>query len=252
MEKMKIYVVTHKHFEQCADKNLYEPLVVGAYKNNVNYDTKDNTGDNISVKNADYCELTGQYWIWKNDDSDITGLTHYRRYFYKNNHILTKGEILDILNDNEIIIGDKYHLTKTIFEVYKNSKLMPYLLELLTLIKREYPEYYDNFNMVLNQKYTYPCNMLICTKTIFDEYSAWLFEVLFKLETIINENNEIEKVPRAYGFLSENMLIAYIITHNLKFTTCRIYNTETNKLNQIFTDKLYQIYGMIRGILQKK
>ena len=247
MEKMKIYVATHKHFEQCADKNLYEPLVVGAYKNNVNYDTKDNTGDNISVKNADYCELTGQYWIWKNDDSDITGLTHYRRYFYKNRHILTANEVKKILCKNDLIIANKRYLTKSIYDIYKESSLQPYLTELIRIFESEYPEYYPYFDNALKEKYTYPCNMLICKKEVFNQYSEWLFDILFKLEKRINDNTKIKKEPRAYGFLSENMLITYIMKNNLKYTTLPVYNTEVIVINQILLDKVYYIYGKCKN-----
>ena len=36
----------------------------------------DNTGDNISEKNRTFCELTTQYWAWKNVDADYYGFCH--------------------------------------------------------------------------------------------------------------------------------------------------------------------------------
>lgn len=45
----------------------------------------DNTGDNISLRNPNYCELTGLYWAWKNLKCDYIGLCHYRRYFTNSN-----------------------------------------------------------------------------------------------------------------------------------------------------------------------
>ena len=34
------------------------------------------TGDHISSKNPNYCELTGLYWAWKNLDCEYIGLCH--------------------------------------------------------------------------------------------------------------------------------------------------------------------------------
>ena len=80
MKDIKVIVATHKKYKMPEDK-LYFPIHVGKEgKNDIGF-IGDNTGDNISVKNPNFCELTGLYWAWKNLEADYIGLTHYRRHF---------------------------------------------------------------------------------------------------------------------------------------------------------------------------
>ena len=68
------------------EDDVYMPLHVGAEgKESLGY-TPDNTGENISSKNPNYCELTGLYWAWQNMNCEYIGLCHYRRYFGKSTH----------------------------------------------------------------------------------------------------------------------------------------------------------------------
>jgi hypothetical protein len=81
MSIVKIYCMAHKKYEKL-NNDIYIPLQVGAALHNSLGYHSDNTGDNISERNPYYSELTGLYWLYKNDsDCDITGLCHYRRYF---------------------------------------------------------------------------------------------------------------------------------------------------------------------------
>ena len=78
---IKLYISTHKptHIPQ---HKLLVPLQIGTSLNaplpNMLHD---NVGDNISAKNKSYCELTGQYWVWKHEQADYYGFFQYRRYF---------------------------------------------------------------------------------------------------------------------------------------------------------------------------
>ena len=82
MAKSKIIVCAHKN-DFVLSNDVFRPLQVGKAQSAVNLGFDgDDTGDNISRKNPNYCELTGLYWAWKNlKDYDYVGLAHYRRYF---------------------------------------------------------------------------------------------------------------------------------------------------------------------------
>lgn len=81
---MNIKILTSYH-KKCAlvSSEIIRPIQVGTSINGTAYsDTlHDNTGINISDKNRMYCELTAQYWAWKNLEADYYGFMHYRRYF---------------------------------------------------------------------------------------------------------------------------------------------------------------------------
>ena len=80
--KIGIYIATQARHDFPKDP-AYKPLLVGKIDNDSGIELNDSAGDSISEKNKFYCELTGHYWIWKNDKiSDIVGLCHYRRFFW--------------------------------------------------------------------------------------------------------------------------------------------------------------------------
>lgn len=73
----------------------------------------DNTGDNISIKNRYYNELSALYWAWKNYDKlgnpDYIGLMHYRRHFVFNEEYYKKKISKETAkNQGFSVISEKY------------------------------------------------------------------------------------------------------------------------------------------------
>ena len=86
----KIIVATHKEYLLLEDER-YLPVFVGAANSNLDLPyQRDDEGENISIKNQYYSELTGLYWAYKNLKADYIGLCHYHRYFDLNN--ILKGK----------------------------------------------------------------------------------------------------------------------------------------------------------------
>lgn len=230
---VNIYIASHKKFEQFPLKD-YRVLQVGAEgKESLGY-LRDNTGDNISYKNPNYCELTGLYWIWKNDKkSDVTGLVHYRRYFStakfssSSAYFLDGTEIGEILRNYDIILPKREWLKETAWEeYYMVSGLEKDLKRVEKIIGEVYPECMPAFCEYFYQNRSWLYNMMICRKELFDEYCEWLFDILFRLETQVDYKDYSDYQKRIFGFMSERLLNVWVIYKNLKVKELRTVNTE--------------------------
>ena len=168
---MKIYVAAHQKFEMPQADDCYVPLQVGREGHaDLGY-LSDHTGENISSKNANYCELTGMYWIWKNTRSDIVGLCHYRRYLMHHGIILTKDDIQKRMQHYDIILPDsgmsKY---KNAYAHYCSRHQEKDLLCCQEVLKERWPEYETAFLWSLSSNLISMGNILITRRTIFDAY----------------------------------------------------------------------------------
>ena len=223
---IKILVATHKKYWMPND-DVYLPIHVGKEnKDNLGY-IGDNTGNNISIKNPNYCELTAIYWAWKNLKADYVGLVHYRRYFTKHNFrncekkkqdILLRNDFENILKYIDIIVPDKrkYYI-ETIRSHYNHSYYEKDLNETENIIKEIYPDYLVAFYKVMNRTWAHMFNMFVMRKDYFDEYCEWLFSILFELEKRIDISNYTIMEARVFGFISELLLDVWLETKQIKY-----------------------------------
>lgn len=182
--------------------------------------TADNTGDNISCKNANYCELTILYWMWKNrliNEPDKSGkyygLFHYRRYLdLRDNdlHRLGVGDIDVILpfpTIHEPDIGE--HHARYI----KESDWKVVLQVLIELA----PEYYAAYERIFSQEYMYNYNIIIARASVLQGYCEWLFPILERVEELsVPKGNE--RADRYIGYIGENLLTLYFMCHKDKMS----------------------------------
>jgi hypothetical protein len=96
--KLKIFVSCHKPAKIISNKHLI-PIQLGASeaKTKIKGMIQDDAGDNISELNSMYCEMTAQYYAWKNVDLDYYGFFHYRRYLSFNRKRFIEDEFGNVI-----------------------------------------------------------------------------------------------------------------------------------------------------------
>ena len=202
------------------EDSVYVPVQVGAALHPALGYIPDNTGDNISDKNPNYCELTALYWAWKNLDADYIGLVHYRRYFTRkevHNIEKKKEQILDgkewenILSKYPVVVPDKRNYYIEINRSHYNHAHHTEGLDLAEqIIKEKFPDYLPAFNTIMNRTWAYMFNMFVMRRNLFNDYMAWMFDILFEIEKRVDITGWDNYESRIYGFVSELLLDVWL------------------------------------------
>ncbi|KMO85980.1 exopolysaccharide biosynthesis protein [Megasphaera cerevisiae DSM 20462] len=223
---IKIIVATHKHYWM-PDDPVYLPLQVGAEgKTDLGY-IADNTGDNISSKNANFCELTGMYWAWKNVRSDYIGMVHYRRYFTrkevrnidnKKRQILTVSEWEILLAKYSVVVSDKrrYYIESNRSH-YNHAHHQEGLDMTEKIIRETYPAYVSSFEKVMSRTWAHMFNMFVMRRDLLDSYMTWLFGILETLEKYLNLQGYDRYQQRVFGFVAERLLDVWLEKNQISY-----------------------------------
>ena len=217
------YVVTHTEYPIQQD-DLYRTLCVGKYSEDG--ELSDKEGDSISEYNPSINECTGLYWIWKNTSSDYVGLSHYRRFFFRDFdddlNRLDKQRIKEILIDKEydIILSLKLNLN---WSIYRNMQQMVGekfcdigYKAFYDAIEKHQPEYLDAYEDMFKHNRMYSCNMFVTRRDILNAYCEWLFSFLLEAADNIDVSEGIDGQTRTAGYFAELMWTVWLAKQDLK------------------------------------
>lgn len=250
----KIYVITHKKIQlsESLKTKGYELLSVGGSKGNDG--VCDNKGDNISSQNANYCELTGAYWIWKNTDSDIKGFCHYRRFFtkkclkYDEDKILSLGEIERILNEspNAVIMPERKYYNISATELYLRCGYQKDLDTTRMVIAEKCPDYLKSYDNLMASNTGYITNMMIAKREVYDAYCEWLFDILFEVERRIDISGYTQQEARIYGYISERLLGVWLQRNKVETVEFQSINKEDDNSAKYYLYRIFVNLGLYR------
>lgn len=230
MGDIKLFVCCHQN-AQVPKHPLLVPIQVGAVLSDSHFPgyLHDDTGDNISAKNRSYCELTAQYWAWRNTEADYCGFFHYRRYLYPDAKakrpyrveqevslpLLNKlgyGEFEQLIRQYDMIVPKGENMYVSVREHYSHA---PYHhrkdLELAEQIVKEYrPDMIPAVEAYLSSTVCCFGNIYIMRREIFHDYCAWLFPILEKFDQRADTSAYSSQEGRVDGYLAERLLGIYV------------------------------------------
>lgn len=229
---LKVIVAAHKPYWMPGDP-CYVPVQVGATgKDSIPGFLRDDDGVNISLKNPNYCELTGLYWAWKNLEADYLGLAHYRRHFAagrgeKKSRVATSVQILDALKTTDLVLPKiRNYYIETNYSQYVHAHHEEDLLVTREIIAEREPKMVWKYDEIMNRTYGHRFNMFVMRRELADAWCEWLFGVLFDLEGRLDTSGYSPNDARVFGFVSERLLDYWVESNELTYAEMPVVNLE--------------------------
>lgn len=177
-------------------------------------------GDNIDAENYRLNELTGLYYLWKNEHNvGYKGLEHYRRAIWDrtNHHLLEPSEIEDILKDYDVILTNNYVFFAGSMDRYcqpKNSYL--HHIERMNDQWNGFGDFYWNYVCTHYAPEWSWCNVAIAREDVFDEYCEMAFDLVFNLK-------QPAGTTRYFAYCTEKLWSPWSAWKNLKVYYGRLH-----------------------------
>ena len=230
MAEIKLFVCCHQPNRVPAHP-LLAPIQVGAALADAHFPDflHDDTGDNISEKNRAYCELTAQYWAWKNIDTDYCGFFHYRRYLYpdvdaRRPYRIEREPTLSLLDKlgyqgfseliqrYDLIVPKGENMYLPVREHYAGAPFHHRKdLELIEeIVRQRHPDMIPALERYFSNTVCYFGNIFIMKRQVFHDYCAWLFPLLEEFDRRADQTGYSPQERRVDGYLAERLLGVYL------------------------------------------
>ena len=245
--KIKILVSCHKPVVY-PKSELFLPVHVGAEgKTPIAGMQPDNEGENISDRNFTYCELTAQYWAWKNLDADYVGQCHYRRYFcfdgqkHKANdhkqieeeclsqytinkyHIEDEAAIRSVVESHDLVTAPRWNVLGAVTPDGTKKTIRGHMVGyglmadedvdcLIGICRDKQPEYVDDLVSYLNGSKYLGYNCFIMKRELFDRLCEFEFSILKEFDKQFDYSGKTVNRKRICGYFGE-ILYSTFVSH---------------------------------------
>lgn len=254
--KIKILISCHKPVAY-PKSDLFLPVHVGAEgKMPLAGMQPDNDGDNISSRNFTYCELTAQYWAWKNLDADYVGQCHYRRYFcfdgekhkandhkqieveclspysIKKYHLADEERIRSVVETHDVVTAPYWNVLGSVTLEGTKKTIRGHMVgyglmtdadvdELIRICREKQPEYAEELVRYLNGSKYLGYNCFIMKRELFDRLCEFEFSILEEFDKNFSYDNMTTTRKRICGYFGE-ILYSVFINRLKKTDKCSI------------------------------
>lgn len=231
MAEVKLFVCCHQP-KAIPDHPLLVPVQVGAALSEQRFPGffQDDTGENISGKNRSYCELTAQYWAWKNVEAEYYGFFHYRRYLYpdaaeKRLYLVERepataallerlgyGDFEELIRRYDLLLPKAENMYLSVREHYAKARFHHQkdlgLMERIVL--EHHPEMAGALERYLTGTVLYFGNIFIMRRERFHHFCGWLFPLLEEFDRRADLSGYAPGELRVDGYLAERLLGVYL------------------------------------------